>query len=72
MDSELEEDDLMDDDTKMDDGNAKIVPTPMSKLKSNIMGRISQLSDGGPYNTKRRSFRKETNDECNSRFVARN
>jgi hypothetical protein len=29
VDFELEEDDLMDDDTTMDDGNADIVPTPM-------------------------------------------
>jgi hypothetical protein len=71
MDSELEEDDLMDDDTTMDDGNAETVPTPVPKLKSTIMGRTSQLSDGGPDNTKRRSFRKETDVERNSLFAAR-
>ena len=35
---EPEEDDLMDDDTTMDDGNADDVPTPVPKLKSTIMG----------------------------------
>jgi hypothetical protein len=35
---EPEEDDMMDDDTPMDDGNADIVPTPTPKLKSTIMG----------------------------------
>jgi hypothetical protein len=38
MDFEPEEDDLMDDDTTMDGGNADIVPTPTPKLKSTIMG----------------------------------
>jgi hypothetical protein len=33
MNSEPEEDDLMDDDTTMDDGNAKNLPTPAPKLK---------------------------------------
>jgi hypothetical protein len=32
MDSEPEEDDLMDDDMTMDDGNAKTIPTPVPKL----------------------------------------
>jgi hypothetical protein len=36
MDSEPEKDDLMGDDTTMDDGNAEIVPTPAPKLKSTI------------------------------------
>jgi hypothetical protein len=70
MDSEPEEDDLMDDDTTMDNGNAETVPTPVPKLKSTIMGGTSRLSDGGPDNTKR-SFRKETDVERNSRFAAR-
>jgi hypothetical protein len=55
----------------MDDGNAETVPTPAPKLKSTIMGGTSRLSDGGPDNTKRRSFRKETDVGCNSRFAAR-
>jgi hypothetical protein len=58
IDFELEEDDLMDDDTTMDDGNADVVPTPTPKLKSTIMGGTSWLSDGGPDNTKRRGFGK--------------
>jgi hypothetical protein len=70
MDSEMEEDDLLDDDMTMDDGNENIVPTPTPKLKSIIMGRTSWLSDGGPDNTKRRSFRKETDAECNSFFAS--
>jgi hypothetical protein len=71
MDSELEEDDLMDNDTTMDDGNAETVPTPVPKLQSTIMGRTSQLSDGSPDNIKRRSFRKEVDVECNIFFAAR-
>jgi hypothetical protein len=71
MDSELKEDDLMDDDTTMDDGNAETVLTHAPKLKSIIMGRTSRINDGGPNNTKRRSFRKEIDTECNSRFAAR-
>jgi hypothetical protein len=70
MDSEPEEDDLMADDTTMDDGNAETLPTPAPKLKSTITGGTSRLSDGGPDNTKR-SFRKETDVERNSRFAAR-
>jgi hypothetical protein len=70
MDSEPEEDDLMSDDTKMDDGNAETVPTPAPKLKSTITGGTSRFSDGGPDNTQR-SFRKETEVECNSHFTAR-
>jgi hypothetical protein len=70
MDSEPEEDDLMGDDTTMDDGNAETVPTPAPKLKSTITGGTSRLSDGGPDNTKR-SFRKETDVERNSHFAAR-
>jgi len=60
----------MGDDTTMDDENAKTVPTPAPKLKSTIMGVTSSLSDDGPDNTKR-IFRKETDDECNSRFATR-
>jgi hypothetical protein len=71
MDFEPEEDDLMDDDTTMDDGNAETVPTPAPKLKSTITGGTSRLDDGGPDNTKRRGFRKETDVERNSRFAAR-
>jgi hypothetical protein len=41
MDSEPEEDDLMGDDTTMDDGNAETVPTPAPKLKSTITGGTS-------------------------------
>jgi hypothetical protein len=33
MNSKQEEDDLMDDDTTMDDGNAENIPTPGPKLK---------------------------------------
>jgi hypothetical protein len=33
MNSKPEEDDLMDDDTTMDDGNEKNIPTPGPKLK---------------------------------------
>jgi RNA-binding protein 8A len=57
VDFEPEEDDLMDDDTTMDDGNADVVPTPAPKLKSTIMGGTSQLDDGGPKKTKGRGFR---------------
>jgi RNA-binding protein 8A len=71
MDFEPEEDDLMEDDTIMDDGNAEIVPTPAPKLKSTITGNASRLDDGSPDNTKRRSFRKETDVEHNSHFAAR-
>jgi hypothetical protein len=71
IDFELEEDDLMDDDTKMDDGNADVVPTPTPKLKSTITGYTSRLGDDSPNNTKRRGFRKETDVERNSRFAAR-
>jgi len=70
MDSELEEDDLMDDDTKMDDGNAETVPILTPKLKSTITCGTSQLNDGGPDNTKIRSFKKETDAERNSRFAS--
>jgi hypothetical protein len=70
MDFKLEEDDLIDDDTTMDDGNAKIVPTHVLKLKSSITCSTSQLNDGGPDNTNKRSFRKETNVELNSFFAA--
>jgi hypothetical protein len=37
MNSEPEEDDLLDDDMAMDDRNAENLPTPMPKLKSTIM-----------------------------------
>jgi RNA-binding protein 8A len=55
---EPEEYDMMDDDMMMDDGNSDIVPTPMPKIKSTIMGGTSQLDDGGPNKTKGRGFRK--------------
>jgi len=61
----------MDDDMTKDDGNAETVPTLAPKLKSTITGRTSWLNDGGPDNTKRRSFRKETKVERNSHFAAR-
>jgi RNA-binding protein 8A len=70
MDSEPEEDDMMDDDIIMDDGNAEIVPTPAPKLKSTITGGTSRLSDSGPDNTKRRSFIKETDVGRNILFAA--
>ena len=70
MNSELEEDDLMGDDMTMDDGNEKTLPTPAPKLKSTITDETSHLVDGGLDNTKR-SFRKETDVECNSHFAAR-
>jgi hypothetical protein len=57
------------DDTTMDDGNAEIVPTTLPKLKSTIMGGTYRLDDGGPDNTKRKSFRKETEAEHNSHFA---
>jgi hypothetical protein len=57
MNSEPEEDDLMDDGTTMDDGNAENLPTPMPKLKSTIMNEPSWLDDRSHDNTKR-SFRK--------------
>ena len=70
MDSETEEDDLMGDDMKMDDGNVETLPTPAPKLKSTIMGGTSWLSDSGPNNTKS-SFKKETDTELNSLFTMR-
>ena len=57
MNFEPEEDDLMDDGTVMDDGNAKNLPTHVPKLKSTITDETSRLGDGDPDNTKR-SFRK--------------
>ena len=69
MNFELEEDDLMGDDMTMDDGNVETLLTPMPNLKSTITGGTSWLKDGSPNNTKR-IFRKETDDECNSCFVA--
>jgi hypothetical protein len=71
MDFEPEEDDMMGDDTTMDDADAETSPTPTPKLKSTIMGRTSRLDDGGPDNTKRRSFRKKIDAKRNSRFVDR-
>ena len=41
MNFEPEEDDLMDDDTTMGDGNVEIVPTPAPKFKSTIRGVTS-------------------------------
>jgi hypothetical protein len=43
VDFELGEDDLMDNDSAMDDGNANDVPTPAPKLKSTIIGGTSWL-----------------------------
>jgi len=71
VDFEPEEDDLMDDDTAMDDGNADAVPAPAPKLKSTITGGTSQLGDAGPKKTKGRGFREETDAERNNRFAAR-
>jgi RNA-binding protein 8A len=71
VDFELKEDDLMDNDMMMDDGNADVVPTPAPKLKSTITGGTSWLGDGGPDKTKGRGFRKETDFERNSCFAAR-
>ena len=71
MDFELEEDDMMDDDLTMDDGNASVLPTPMPKLKSTITGGTSWLGNGDPDKTKGTGFRKEIDAECNSRFAAR-
>ena len=71
MDSEPEEDDLMGNDTTMDDGNAETVPTPTPKLKSTIMGHTSQHDDGGPKKTKGRGFKEETDIERNSFFADR-
>jgi len=68
MNFELEEDDLMDDDTTMDDGNAENLPTPTPKLKSTIMNGPFRLSDRSHDNTKR-SFRKETGGECNNHIA---
>jgi hypothetical protein len=70
MNFEPEEDDLMDNDTAMDDGNAENIPTPAPKLKSTIMNKHSRLSDRSDDNTKR-SFRKETDSECNNQFALR-
>jgi hypothetical protein len=70
MNSEPEEDDLMDDDTTMDDGNAENLPTPVPKLKSTIMNGPSRLGDRSHDNTKR-SFRKETDGERNNHFAPR-
>jgi RNA-binding protein 8A len=69
-DFESEEDDLMDGDKTMDDGNVDIVPTSAPKLKSTITGGTFQLSDGGPDKTEGRGFRKETDAERNNRFAA--
>lgn len=60
---EPEEDDLMDDDTAMDDGNVDVVHTPAPKLKCTIMSGASQLGDGGTKKTKGRCFREDTNVE---------
>jgi hypothetical protein len=57
MNSEPEEDDLLNDDTIMDDGNVDNLPTLMPKLKSTIMNEPSWLDDCSHDNTKR-SFRK--------------
>ena len=65
-----EEDDLIGNDTTMDDWNVETIPTPAPKLKSTIMDGTSRLSDGGPDKTKR-SFRKETGGKRNSHFAVR-
>jgi len=70
IDFKPEEDDLMDDDMTMDDGNAESVPTSAPKLKSNT-GGTSWIDDGSPHKTKRRGFIKETDAEHNSRFASR-
>ena len=49
VDFEPEEDDLMDNDTVIDDGNVDTVPTPVPKLKSTIMAGTSWLDDGVPF-----------------------
>jgi hypothetical protein len=46
VDFERKEDDLMDDDSTMDDSNVDVVPTPAPKLKSTITGVTSKLRDG--------------------------
>jgi len=69
MNSEPEEDDLMDNDTSMDDGNAKNLSTHAPKFKSTIRNKTSRLDDGGDDNTKR-SFKKETDSERNNHFAA--
>jgi hypothetical protein len=71
VDFEPKEDDLMDDDTMMDDGNADIVTTLVPKLKSTITGGTSQLGDGSPNKNKEKGFIKEIDVECNSHFEAR-
>jgi hypothetical protein len=71
FDFEPKEDDLMNDYMAMDDGSAEVVPTPMPKLKSSIIGGTSRLSDGGPDKTKGRGFRKENDIEHNSLFATR-
>jgi hypothetical protein len=48
----------MDNDIKMDDGNGDVVPTPVPKLKSTIMGFPFQLDGNGPDKMKTRGFRK--------------
>jgi hypothetical protein len=68
MNFEPEEDDLMGDDTEMDDGNAENLPTPTPKLKSTIMEGTSQVGDGGPHNSKR-IFIKEIDGKNNSGFA---
>jgi hypothetical protein len=52
IDFEPKEDDLIDDDTMMNDGNVDFFPTPSPKLKSTIMGGSSRLDNGGPNKTK--------------------
>jgi hypothetical protein len=70
MNSELEEDDLMDDDMTMDDGSAENLPTLTHKLKSTITNGPSRLGDRSHDNTKR-SFRKEIDGERNIHFAPR-
>jgi hypothetical protein len=56
VDFELEEDDLMGDDTMMDDGNVDVVPTTAPKLKSTITGATYWLDDDDLDNTKGRGL----------------
>jgi len=66
--SELEEDDLMDYDTAMNDGNAENLPTHAPKLNSTITNGPFWLGDRSHDNTKR-IFIKETDGERNSHFA---
>jgi hypothetical protein len=69
MNFKLEEDDLMDDDTTMDDGNAENIPTLGPKLKSTITNGPSRLGDRSHDNTKRSFRKKKMDSECNNHFA---